>query len=225
MAKCPFATWKEITGSSGSYSGGPFKIVHHTTEGSNAAGAFAIFKAKKADPHFTVDASQVYQHIDTAKGARALVNSKGGVETNRLSALQIEVVGFAGSRKNPLTLKNLARLCRWLEKEHDVPRRWPSDPPKPAKAGKDPGNHNRNLENWKTKSGHYGHCHVPENVHWDPAYDAIEVGFIMAAEYDERGNLTNDDAPAVKALLNRPLALDAPEAEVMMDHADVGEPE
>jgi hypothetical protein len=27
---------------------------------------------------------------------------------------------------------------------------------------------------------HYGHCHVPVNTHWDPAYTADEVAFVMA---------------------------------------------
>lgn len=225
MARCPFATWNEISGSSGSYKGGPFKIVHHSTEGSKAKDAFTAYKNKRADPHFTVDSTQIYQHIDTAQGARALRNPPGGVDTNRLSALQIELVGFAGSRKNPRALMNLARLCRWLEREHGVARVWPNDPPKPAKNGKDPGNHNRSVANWTSTGGHYGHCHVPENDHWDPAYDAVEVGFIMAAEFDADGDLANPDAAPVKAFLERPLPFDEPDPDVMMDHADVGEPD
>jgi len=225
MAKCPFATFKEISGSSGSYTGGPFKIVHHTTEGSSATGAFAAFAQHKSDPHFTVDAMQIVQHIDTAKGARALRNAPGGVQTNKDSALQIELVGFAGARKHALALKNLARLCRWLEEEHGVKREWPSGPPKTAVNGKDPGGHNRNAVNWDGKSGHYGHSHVPENTHWDPAYDKIEAEFVMAAEFDEDGEISNPADPRVRALLDRPpLGLDAPEPDVMMDHADVGEP-
>ena len=223
MARCPFATWKEITGPSGSFNGGPFKIVHHSTEGSSAAGAFAAYRDKRADPHFTVDGERVYQHIDTSTGARALRNPPGGVETNRLSALQIELVGFAGSRKNAAALANLARLCRWLETEHAIPRHWPNGPPRPAVNGKDPGNHNRSEVHWTSKSGHYGHCHVPENNHWDPAYDAIEAAFLFAAEFDDNGRLSNRDAPAVKALLDRPLPFDEPEPTVMLDHADVGE--
>ena len=31
-----------------------------------------------------------------------------------------------------------------------------------------------------TKGGHYGHCHVPANTHWDPAYTADEVAFVMS---------------------------------------------
>ena len=225
MVKCSFATWHEISGSSGSYKGGPAKIVHHTTEGSTAAAAFDAFKLKGADPHFTVDSMLVYQHVDTGSGAKALKNPPGGVETNRQTALQIELVGFAGARKDPRALTNLARLCRWLEAEHGVPREWPSGPPKPAKNGKDPGGHNRNVVNWTSKSGHYGHCHVPENIHWDPAFDAIEVAFLMAAEFDAAGALANPGAPVVCALFERPMALDEPEPAVMIDHADVGQDE
>ena len=71
MAVCPFAVQKPISGASGSYTGGPFKIVHHTTEGGSASGAFQAFRAHRSDPHFTVDHHAVYPHIDTSLAARA----------------------------------------------------------------------------------------------------------------------------------------------------------
>jgi hypothetical protein len=95
MAICPFTTWKPISGPAGSYSSGPFKIVHHTTEGSTAEGAFDAFRTNRSDPHFTVDGTTIYQHVDTGVAARALRNSPGGVETNRDSAVQIEVVAIS----------------------------------------------------------------------------------------------------------------------------------
>lgn len=223
MAQCPFAVQKPISGTSGAYTGGPFKVVHHTTEGSNAQGAFDSFAAKRADPHFTVDVTTVYQHIDTGTAARALRNAEGGVQTNRDRAIQIEVVGFAGAAKKPQTLRNVARLCRWIEKEHDVPGEWPSGFPKPPVNGGDPGGHNRGVAKWQSDGGHYGHCHVPENVHWDPAYSHVEVAYVMAAEFDAAGHLTNPDHPAVVAFANRPVGLDDAEPQVMDDHDDVGE--
>lgn len=225
MAQCPFATQKPISGSSGSNIAGPYKIVHHTTEGSSADGAFAAFKKNRSDPHFTVDRTTVFQHIDTDVAARALRNAPGGVQTNRDSAVQIEVVGFAGANKDPKTLKNVARLCRWLEEVHHVPGTWPSGPPRPPKNGGDPGGHNRDTATWDTTSGHYGHSQVPENVHWDPGYTKVEVDYLMAATFDDAGHLTNPSHPAVLALANRPVSLDAPAPVVMDDHADVGEPE
>ena len=50
----------------------------------------------------------------------------------------------------------------------------------PPANGNDPGHHNRSIENWTTRSGHYGHCHVPGNVHWDPAYTRQEADFVMS---------------------------------------------
>jgi N-acetylmuramoyl-L-alanine amidase len=180
MAKAPFAVWKPFAGSPGPYVGGhSFKIVHHTAEGSSADGAFATYQQTKNIPHFTVDDMTIYQHIDTDEAASALKHPAGTAETNRSSAVQIELIGFAGKPKNPASLKNMARICRWIEATHGVPQVWPSGHPKPPVNGQDPGGHNRNEENWNTKGGHYGHCHVPNNVHWDPAYTEAEVAKVM----------------------------------------------
>lgn len=177
MAKCPFAKWTPISGSVGAYLGGPFKIVHHTTEGSTASGAIAAYKANKSDPHFTVDATTIYQHIDTSVASRSLENRSGGIQTNRDSAIQIEVVGFAGQPKNRETLQNVAKLCRWIESTHDIPLLWPNGFPKAG--SRDPGGHNRNSTNWDQLGGHYGHSQVPENTHWDPGYTKAELEVVM----------------------------------------------
>ena len=203
MARCPFAVWRPISGSCGSHLGGPFKIVHHTTEGSSAQGALNAFQEHKSDPHFTVDATTIFQHIDTAEGARALRNDTGGVQTNRDSAVQIELVGFAHLPKDRRALVNLARLCRWIEATHGVPRVWPAGFPRPAKNGRDPGGHNRNDVIWDTQSGHYGHCHVPENTHWDPAYSEAEATFLMEATFDVDGRLLGPQLPPVPARVAR----------------------
>jgi hypothetical protein len=178
MAGCPFATFDEITGPVGPFSGGPFKIVHHTTEGQTYAGARAAYRAHKSDPHFTVAGDDIFQHIDTAQAARALKNPPGGVETNRDSAVQIEVVGFAGRPKDVATLRAVAKLCRWIEAEHGVPQTWPNGRPRASTNGLDPGGHNRNPAAWDARGGHYGHSQVPENDHWDPGYTAAELAIV-----------------------------------------------
>lgn len=195
MAKCPFAKWQPISGETGKYSGGPYKIVHHTTEGSTAKGAMQAFAKNRSDPHFTVDATTIYQHLDTEQFARSLRNAAGGVETNRDSPVQIELVGFAHLPKDPAALLNLARLCRWIEATHGIPNVWPAGFPLPAKNGKDPGGHNRDAAIWDSKGGHYGHCHVPENTHWDPAYTASEVAFIRDARFNDAGKLSAPISP------------------------------
>jgi hypothetical protein len=219
MAKCPFAIQKTISGSSGAFVGGPTKIVHHTTEGSTAQAAFDAFSTHRSDPHFTVDQSNIYQHIDTSMAARALRHPPGGVETNRDGAIQIEVVGFAQRPKIRPTLQNVARLCRWIEQTHGVPKEWPNGFPKPAFNGHDPGGHNRNAANWDAKGGHYGHCHVPENTHWDPAYIEDEVNFIMRYDPEHGQTEAVEDYPSIPA--DDPGIAEA--VSEMPDHNDVGE--
>lgn len=205
MAKCPFARWAPITNEKGCgrHLGGPFKIVHHTTQGDTAEGAMETFKKHGSDPHFTVDASTIFQHVDTDFGAMALRNAAGGVQTNRDSAIQIELVGFAERAKNPAALRLVARLCRWIESTHAVPRVWPAGPPRPAKNGKDPGGHVRDAFLWDNTGGHYGHSQVPENTHWDPAYTAEEAAFVLSAGFDPDGDLLAHslDGPAMPAKL------------------------
>ncbi len=224
MPKCPFANWMEITGHVGPYISGPFKIVHHTTEGGTAKGAFGAYKKNRSDPHFTVDDQKIYQHIDTALSARSLRNPSGGVQTNRDSALQIEVVGFAHIRKKIKTLKNVARLCRWLEAKHDVSLVWPNGPTKTATpGGNDPGGHNRNSTNWDKKSGHFGHSQVPENTHWDPGYTLDEIAFLMEAEFDQNGlMLFAKDLGSFKHMKENSIDLDTIQS-TMQGHSKIDE--
>jgi hypothetical protein len=196
MARCPFAQWRPISGSCGSFVGGPFRIIHHTTEGSSAVAAFQAFQVHRSDPHFTVDDQHIYQHIDTTGAARALRNAQGGVETNRFSAIQIEVVGFAGRLKSRPTLENVAQLCRWIEQAHGIPQTWPAGFPRTAVNGQDPGGHNRNPVTWATHGGHYGHSQVPENTHWDPGYTQQEATFVLAFNPNAAGLAD----PAMEAL-------------------------
>lgn len=219
MPRYPGAEWRPISGTSGPYIGGPFKIVHHTTEGTSASGAFSAYLANRSDPHFTVDEHKIVQHIDTGEAARALKNPRGGVQTNRDSAIQIEVVGFAHRPKSKATLRNVARLCRWIEQTHDIPKDWPNGRPKPARDGRDPGGHNRDAQTWNSKGGHYGHSNVPENTHWDPAYLDEEVEFLMRFSGEEGlGNF--DEFPSIP---ESDPGLDS-DSSRMPDHSHVGAP-
>jgi GH24 family phage-related lysozyme (muramidase) len=198
MARCPFAVWLPLPGSPGPYVGGhPFKIVHHTTEGPTADGAIETYKETKNIPHFTVDDMTVYQHADTDAAVSALRHPEGTTETNRSSAIQIELIGFAGQPKNPASLRNVARLCRWIEATHNVPQVWPNGRPNPPADGRDPGGHNRDQNTWDTQGGHYGHCHVPNNTHWDPAYTDAETDAVMQAAAP--ASVADPDEPMVMA--------------------------
>jgi lysozyme family protein len=180
MAKYPNAIWKPFPGV-GAYVSAPYKIVHHTTEGGSAAGAIATYAQTKAYPHFTVEDDVVYQHVDTETAVTALEHHAGTPETNRSSAIQIELVGFAGKPKSPTSLKTMATLCRWLEQQHKIATVWPNGKPYPPVNGDRPDvPFNRDAHTWATQGGHYGHCHVPNNSHWDPGYTEDEVAQVMA---------------------------------------------
>jgi hypothetical protein len=84
-------------------------------------------------------------------------NLASDVETNRDSAIQIEVVGLAGSAKDVTTLRSVVRLCRWIESEHGVAQVWPNGRPRQFANGQDPGGHNRNAQTRDAAEGHYGH--------------------------------------------------------------------
>jgi len=105
-----------------------------------------------------------------------------------------------GKPKSKAGLTNVGRLCRWIESTHGVPKVWPNGFPNPPIKGNDPGHHNRNEQNWRTQGGHYGHCHVPVNTHWDPAYTADEVAFVMAVPADA-GHLVVAEKELLPAML------------------------
>ncbi len=176
MTWCPFAEHPPYHFLDGQpYTGGPFRIVLHTTECSTADGAMHELFTRGVPSHFVVDAHHIFQLLDTNTSAKALRNSAGGVETNRLSAIQIEMVGFAGKPKAHSMLANVAKLCRWIEADKSVPQAWPNGMCVPAINGKDSNHHNRDAHTWATKGGYYGHEHVPENIHWDPALTMDET--------------------------------------------------
>jgi hypothetical protein len=121
MAKCPFAQWMPLPWSAGPYVAGPFKIVHHTTEGSTAAGAFNTYRQRHDIPHFTVDDQTIYQHLDTDVAATALAHPAGTVETNKHSAIQFELVGFAGKPKNKASIGRFIVIASAAAKTIYVP--------------------------------------------------------------------------------------------------------
>jgi hypothetical protein len=140
-------------------------------------GAIGAFKANDSWPHFQVDyAGKVWQFLDTAVAAKSLRNLSGGVETNRDSAIQIEIVGFAAKpNEHPAEQMNaLKALMRWLEANTGIK---PVGPGKPFATSYGQNVRFTNAQ-WDSFNGWCGHCHVPENDHWDPG--AIDINFLLS---------------------------------------------
>lgn len=163
----------------GSFTGGPPKGVLHTTEGAG----WPDYNGGKIAPHVTVKADTsarsllVQQHVSLDRAAKSLRNEPGGVQTNRDSAIQVELVGtcnpgavgmYMWPKADGWALSQLAQLMREIEQLAGIPRRsvatWRSYPSSyGVKAAQ-----RLSLSQWDGYSGWVGHQHVPENSHGDP---------------------------------------------------------
>ncbi|MFC0626872.1 LysM peptidoglycan-binding domain-containing protein [Kribbella deserti] len=162
-------------------------VVWHTTEGTSLPGYEQGGKAPNftAVPNFTARKLVWHQHFDFDVSSRALRNLSGGVETNTLHAVQVELVGTCDPKTHAewkaskiphlftpalpdWVLRDLATFARWANVQHQIPLSsnvsW-----KPFDASFGAGNGVRMTPaKWRTFKGHCGHMHVPENSHGDP---------------------------------------------------------
>ena len=159
---------------------GPMRGVLHTTEGGSIIGAVTAFKFHNSWPHFTVGQDgKVLQHLPLDRAARSLENQSGGVETNRLGAIQIEVVGFANSPVwPPAQVLAMILLMRWIEAQTGILPQAPAFGSKEQYGLKNPLE--MSFVDWNHFNGWCGHQHVPENSHWDPG--AIAIANLLPTE-------------------------------------------
>lgn len=171
----------------GGFVTGPWRGVLHTTEGNSYAGARAAY-GKGVAPHFTVSFEggrfQCWQHVPLDKASRALQNAPGGVETNRLRCIQIEIVARAATAHtlDRQYLNGIGKLMRWIESNTEIKRTG-------AEFHKDgEGYILASLTSpirmkpvaWNQFNGWCGHQHVPENSHWDPG--KIDINYLLSVE-------------------------------------------
>lgn len=170
----------------GSFTGGPPKAVVHCTE----TGTWPGYSGGATAPHETWKwrgptrrGFDVRAHIPHTRAARAMRNESGGVQTNRDSAHQIELVGscdagFARKYGYPHLpslgddfLEDLGRELRRFCEETGVPLRpvetWQAYPGSYGKRG-GTSKVRMSLSQWDNFTGICGHQHVAENLHGDP---------------------------------------------------------
>ncbi len=163
-------------------------------------------------PHFTLrpniaaQTSEIFQHFDTSRPSRALASDPNiPGETNREQVVQIELVGTTDSAKRSTwtlgtrtyragvdyiywpdapqwALDGLARLMRWIEAAHGIPRASTSRPwlPYPRSYGASPAR--MTGPEWDNFAGWCGHQHAPENTHGDPG--DIDITYLLSEEDD-----------------------------------------
>lgn len=193
---------KEELENAGAYVGGPFRGILHTTEGGSYAGALGAYKRNRSAPHFTVAGERVWQHVPINRAARALQNPPGGIETNRWSAIQIEIVGYAAKPVwLPETIESTRRLMAWIEGQTGIrpyAPRFLTD--KDGYIARVNAPQRMTAAAWRRWDGWCGHQHVPENSHWDPGGCPITALLV-------RGPLTPENPkPAGAPMANAPFA-------------------
>lgn len=167
--------------------------VIHTTEGTDwpSYGGGASAPTITAKPDFKAKKLLYRQHFPIDKSARALVNARGGVETNTLNVFQIELIGTCDPTTHAKwtkagythvfwpeapdwALRDLAELFGWLNKEHGIPLTCGVKfLPYPKSYGSSGGQRLSN-KTWQSYKGWCGHQHVAENHHGDPGNFPIE---------------------------------------------------
>lgn len=162
-------------GGSMDYPGNPPRVVHHTTESGSGSGVFTSMASYlirvSSEPQVLYDPSsdRLGQFGPLNQSARALRNESNGRRTNREGkvCIQIEVCARAAKpwtsgwdpAKKPNYQKLIAAIRAW-----GVPDTWPAG----ALAKTYGSSTSRSSSTWHGKGGHYGHCNVPGNDHWDP---------------------------------------------------------
>jgi hypothetical protein len=139
----------------------PARGVLHTTETETLPDY-----APGTAPHFTLHphSRELWQHIPLNRAAQSLEHH-GRLETNRMNAVQIEIIEHAAHSPDwsPTEFHNVAALMRWVEAADGVHRsctvrftdRW----------------HPMPDEKWRNYDGWCGHQHVPGQTrgrHSDP---------------------------------------------------------
>jgi len=190
----------------GKYGGSPMDVnvvVLHTTEGRTLPdyGGGASAPTLTAVPDFVAKKLSWFQHFDIDTSARALVNLKGGVETNTLNVCQVELVGTCDPATHAKwervgqahifwpeapdwALAEVARFLWWMHTQHGVPLSGPSSwPAYPSSYGATRAR--MTGEQWTKFKGVCGHMHVPENSHGDPGSIDFARLIALAREDDD----------------------------------------
>lgn len=173
-------------------------VVVHTTEGSD----WPTYSGGATAPNYTgkppLESKGLWRaHFPDEKSSRALQNDAGGVETNTLNVVQIELIGTCDPRNktrwgntsrtrlagrdyvywpnaNPHQIRWLARLLADLHIRHGLQLIAPKEfKPYPDSYG-DNGVRLTPTA-WRKAVGVFGHQHVPENDHGDPGDLPIDL--------------------------------------------------
>lgn len=172
----------------------PPRMTWHTTESPVGKSYFysvaAYLIRVGAEPQVIYDPASdlLGQFGPLTQSGRALRND-GTRRTNREGKvnIQVEVLGRAKEPWtkgfDPAKKPNYRKLIA-AGRAHGVPDIWPAGKPAASSAV----SKKRDRTVWQTKGGHYGHCDVPGNDHWDPG--AIDTTIVPGKPTSSGGETT-----------------------------------
>lgn len=160
--------------------------ILHTTESGpgTGAGVASYLRRNGAESHYVIDPSDGYtlQLVDGDTYAKSLTNLPGGVETNRRDGgvIQVEIVGRSADCGvyDQEWYDRLRDQLAEISLAHSIAWTFRTDPTRLT------------FAEWDDPSliGWLGHCHVPENDHWDPGtldYSRLTKGPDVPALQDD----------------------------------------
>lgn len=169
-------------GTAGSLVGGPAKCTLHTTESNpEITSAMAVAKWMAANKSNSVYhliyhpiTDEMVQMLPATGSAKALSNLRGGVETNRMGRvhIQVSVVAYSANPFTKFPMRRWPEVLAWID-SWGVPRKWYGKPPKGVVD-------HVSTDTWIKSSGWAGHCCAPESNHHDPG--AIDLNILFAGK-------------------------------------------
>lgn len=214
--------WEHIDLDDGlTYTGGPWKLVYHSAEGSTMEGLINTFKRNPgiaSQLGMCWKTQRKVQFISLFHSGKALRNLPGGVQTNRDKVIQIEIVDFwtqtpnipdsglrflgeglaeiwlavGGAFKLELGYKPLVGPEDGYTARVDAPQRY-------------------SAAEWDEFNAVAGHCNVPENEHTDPGKLNMDRIFYYAKQYINNISPDKEEEDMASVLVLDP---DAPDGKV-----------
>jgi hypothetical protein len=169
------------SGAPGTMSGvGPARAICHVTV--SRPGSFdamhRVLTDKQGEPHLLYDwaTDRLGQYFPLDRSARALKRGARDVSCNKVGTVCIQIEFCAmpdGFTRYWTPGPNFRALMRAV-------RSWGVEPRWVARTGTTIADNVRQTwETYLATGGWWGHCHVPENDHWDPG--PIDQGVFLAA--------------------------------------------
>lgn len=206
------------TGGAGGYYDSPWRIVVHTTE--TKSNPYNWVGGWRSPSHVVCDYENgvIVQCVSLDQAAKSLYNAAGGVETNRLRCIQVEINGRAEEAGNwPdaklrwLATQVFAPIVAWIRSTGGDINLDPAAVPLPGaipNSARADAPQRMSWAQWNSHNSLVGHRHVPENDHWDAGLlDMRRLAVYITDALN--GTVSNPDQPIGARDMSALLKVDA----------------